>query len=481
MKREAIQLEMNFDGTDENRFKQRFDLGEFQLIAELRVPSADTPLADAVRRAADFEYLVHSQEQPKASIAFINDAPSGYALDMVQFATELCKYSRDRHVLYLHGRDHTLKDILESVRHAHSEGFKNFCAVTGAAVRGETAVQTRKHAFLESVNMLRAIREAGLPSISAGAAVNPYQYTPESAYAQSFKMFRKLANGADYLVAQYGWDMMKLQELIWNLFRREINIPTVARLMFLTPDNAEQLCAGAYHGVPISPDFEALLKAERDHSSAQFEAAQLRRIQIHAAGARLLGFSAVQIAGITNVPLLETVFQKIREAFREFQTFQDWRTAYREYYDRLDMAPYPNKFYLFGKMLETELPEEQPALAPGIRPPTKSEIFRNRLARKLFAHADTLPAQERRLTKKLLVSCRGCNMCRLPQTDYVCPETCPKGLANGPCGCGKANGGCELTDGECVFAKRLRIANARLDYDYSSFEEGAVPSPETRP
>ena len=48
MIREAIQLEMNFDGTDENRFKQRFDLGEFQLIAELPVPSADTPLADAV-------------------------------------------------------------------------------------------------------------------------------------------------------------------------------------------------------------------------------------------------------------------------------------------------------------------------------------------------------------------------------------------------------------------------------------------------
>ena len=200
---------MNFDGTDENRFKQRFDLGEFQLIAELPVPSADTPLADAVRRAGDFEYLVHSQEGPKASIAFIDEAPSGYALDMVQFATELCEYSRDRHILYLHGRDRTVKDILESIRHAHSEGFKNFCAVTGAAVRGGSAAQTRRHMFLESINMLEAIRGAELPSVSVGAVVNPYQYTPESAYAQSFKMFRKLANGADYLVAQYGWDMSR--------------------------------------------------------------------------------------------------------------------------------------------------------------------------------------------------------------------------------------------------------------------------------
>ena len=479
MIRESIQLEMNFDGTNENRFKQRFDLGEFQLVAELPVPSADTPLADAVRRASDFEYLVHSQEHPKASIAFIDEAPADYALDMVQFASELCKYSRDRHVLYLHGRDHTVKDIVETVRCAHAEGFRNFCAVTGAAAPGEDAAQTRKHVFLESVNMLGAIRDAGLPSISVGAAVNPYQYTPESAYAQSFKMFRKLANGADYLVAQYGWDMMKLQELIWNLFRREINIPTVARLMFLTPDNAEQLCAGAFHGVHISPDFESLLKKERSHSFAQFEAAQLRRIQIHAAGARLLGFSAVQIAGVTNVALLETIFQKIREALQEFQTFQDWRAAYEEYYDRLDMAPYPNEFYLFGKLLESDLPAEQLALAAGIRPLTRSERFRHNLAASLFANADKLPAGERRLTKKMLVSCRGCSLCRLPQTDYVCPETCPKGLANGSCGCGKANGDCELMDTECVFAKRLRIADSRIDY--TSLEEGVVPPVEERP
>ena len=479
MIRESIQLEMNFDGTNENRFKQRFDLGEFQMLAELPVPSADTPLADAVRRASDFEYLIHSQERPKASIAFINESPSGYALDMVQFATSLCKYSRDRHVLYLHGRDKTAKDIQETLHHAFSEGFKNFCAVTGSAVRGETAAQTRKHAFLESVNLLNEIRHAELPSISVGAVVNPFQYTPESAYAQSFKMFRKLANGADYLVSQYGWDMMKLQELIWNLSRREINIPTVARLLFLTPDNAEQLCSGAFHGVHISPDFEALLRAERDHSSAQFEAAQLRRIQIHAAGARLLGFSAVQIAGVTNVSLLETIFQKIREAFREFQTFEDWRAAYMEYYDRLDMAPYPHEFYLFGKLLETDRPAEQLSLAPGIGPMTRGERFRQNLSGALFANADKLPAKERRLTKKLLASCRACDMCRLPMTDYVCPEICPKGLANGSCGCGKADGGCELQDTECVFAKRLRIANAKIDF--SSLEEGSVPSLEKRP
>ena len=46
-------------------------------------------------------------------------------------------------------------------------------------------------------------------------------------------------------------------------------------------------------------------------------------------------------------------------------------------------------------------------------------------------------------------------------------------------GCNKADGGCELMNAECIFAKRLRIADSRIDY--SSLEEGAVPPVESRP
>lgn len=33
-----------------------------------------------------------------------------------------------------------------------------------------------------------------------------------------------------------------------------------------------------------------------------------------------------------------------------------------------------------------------------------------------------------------VVGCESCGQCRLGDTLYICPETCPKGLANGPCG-----------------------------------------------
>ena len=39
----------------------------------------------------------------------------------------------------------------------------------------------------------------------------------------------------------------------------------------------------------------------------------------------------------------------------------------------------------------------------------------------------------------------------------MCPETCPKGLANGPCG-GTTENVCEFGDRECIHNQKYRIA-----------------------
>ena len=48
--------------------------------------------------------------------------------------------------------------------------------------------------------------------------------------------------------------------------------------------------------------------------------------------------------------------------------------------------------------------------------------------------------------------------CRLQETLYVCPETCPKG-PNGPCGGTRLNR-CEFDDRECVHSVKYRIAKS---------------------
>ena len=63
------------------------------------------------------------------------------------------------------------------------------------------------------------------------------------------------------------------------------------------------------------------------------------------------------------------------------------------------------------------------------------------------------------LLKKLLVSCRGCDRCRLREHEYICPENCPKRLSDGPCGGVRADGGCEVDGVECVHVRVARYAH----------------------
>ena len=63
-------------------------------------------------------------------------------------------------------------------------------------------------------------------------------------------------------------------------------------------------------------------------------------------------------------------------------------------------------------------------------------------------------------------SCKGCNQCRLPMSLFVCPEACPLGFCNGPCGEVDVSGKCFLTDTECAFAKHVRLAVALQDYAF---------------
>ena len=278
---------------------------------------------------------------------------------------------------------------------------------------------------------------------------------------------KKVSCGASFAIGSYGWDLKKLQELRCSLFRRGRTIPLISGFMMLTADYAEEICAGKVPGVHLSPDLQLMLRQEGMHSAAQFEAAQLRRLQIHAAGAKFLGCSGLILSHVEKPSQAESLLRRIEEALEEFSTFEEWYSAYCEYYGRLDMAPYPYRFYAFEDLLQKLYTAELPDVTTVEFPP---ETFFSRMKRslleKLFADADKLPSSERRLTKKILASCRSCSSCRLPLTGFVCPERCPKKMANGPCGNALADGSCFLTGKECVFAECVRYAAVKNDFTF---------------
>ncbi len=467
----SIQLELNFNGSQRNLFRERIQQGNFQVLAEVRTPFADTQLKDAVARYADFQYLTEISGRnglPHAGLALIHEQKDSDSLDPVLFLSSLCKDNPDAHVLYLRGRDHTPESIYEEVRHAASLGIKNFCAVSGSTPEKASLSEVMRTDFLESVNILNMLKEKDDPELLTGATVNPFKYTPAETALQYFKAFKKVRNGASFLITQLGWDMMKLQEFRWQMWRRDLNIPMFARQLFLTPDRASDICAGKYPGIRISTDLAAELRREVQYSHQQFESAQIRRIQLHAAGAALLGFHGIQLAGVDTPEMFQILLKCIGEALQEFTSFENWKTAYKEYYSRLELAPYPHLFYLFENLLnQAQPPEKMEDLKlrkAEIPPCTQMEFLRYQLAGKLFGGANEVPPEERKLTKKLLLGCRSCKKCRIPETLYVCPENCPKGMVNGPCGCSKPDGTCEFSEQECEFHKRLRLADAIRDY-----------------
>jgi hypothetical protein len=62
--------------------------------------------------------------------------------------------------------------------------------------------------------------------------------------------------------------------------------------------------------------------------------------------------------------------------------------------------------------------------------------------------------------KSPLFGCQACGSCVLGHLEYVCPQTCPKQLRNGPCG-GTDRGRCEVVpDKPCIWVAVYERAKA---------------------
>ncbi len=76
--------------------------------------------------------------------------------------------------------------------------------------------------------------------------------------------------------------------------------------------------------------------------------------------------------------------------------------------------------------------------------------------------------------KRPLFGCEACGNCVLGHMEYVCPQTCPKHLRNGPCG-GTFQGRCEVVDKPCIWvAVYERAAAARRVEELKTF----IPAPD---
>lgn len=370
-------------------------------------------------------------------------------------------------LLHFSGKDRERQDLLAQLPRMDAAGLDQLLLLTGDRLPGHTPGQ-RPVRYLESVAALQIVRQAR-PDWLLGAALNPFKYREEEGGAQYFKAEKKLAAGVDFFILQLGFDFQKYREAMHWMQRQPTPRPMLACIMGLTDGRAGMLEHVA--GVTVSPAMRALLAAEAAVSKAHARQRATERLALQIIGLRLLGYAGINLSGVHELEQFLELEQALEDWLPRINSLEQWRSAWDAAWRMPDVAPVtfhpPGYHWQQGqRQVQASFTEKAryhllSAMHHQLfsRETLLSQAFGWSVRRALWstpAAARVLHGVERSL-KRPLVGCDTCGQCRLEDTLYICPETCPKGLANGPCGGTQLNR-CEFGDRECIHSRKYRTA-----------------------
>jgi methylenetetrahydrofolate reductase (NADPH) len=330
---------------------------------------------------------------------------------------------------------------------------------TGKALAADPAADPDAHQFL------------------LGCAIDPYKRVERDLVPQYLKLGLKVRSGADYAIAQVGYDARKLAELLAVIKRDGLGIPAVANAYILSAPVARAFNAGKVPGCIVTD--ELLTVAEREAKAAdKGRAFFLEFAAKQAIVAKGLGFRGVYLAGHRNAGEIARVFEII-----DSHPAGDWKALLRDVSWGL-----PAAFHLFERDGDG-LPTGEPAKAyarsttPAARKAARAKVdplYRfsrivhqrafepgspgfdlwGKVYRKVEQYKLDKPVHILEQAAKVpMYDCRDCGDCSLPDIAYLCPEShCQKNQRNGPCG-GAHDGLCEVPGHTCIWAdayKRLK-------------------------
>jgi methylenetetrahydrofolate reductase (NADPH) len=337
-------------------------------------------------------------------------------------------------------------------------GIENVLALSGDYPKASEANAGSASFALDSVQLVHIIdqmRQRGMP-FWVSVAVSPFKYTESDCAYQYLKLEKKVAAGADYAITQLGFDARKFRELKRYVDERNLKVPLLGNVYVLSAKGAEKMSKGEPPGCWVSPELLEKIRVEARAADAG-RAERLERAARMVAILRGLGYAGAYLGGNHQA-------ESIRWIIRRSEAIA---SRWQEFAEELDWAP-KKGFYFY----ETPM---APAKSPGVVPwllETISKLFptdRPGLLRDflvaILRRIDRRPAAAKALErvefaiKSPLFGCEACGNCVLSYTEYVCPQTCPKGMRNGPCG-GTLLGGCEVVDKPCIWGAVYERAKA---------------------
>jgi 5,10-methylenetetrahydrofolate reductase len=335
-------------------------------------------------------------------------------------------------------------------------GFRNSGVETLLLVTGDKPIGAKGVFDLDSIGLLQLVRDMNNESyIKArpqdldkvhqffpGAAVSPFKYTEASLMQQYYKMEKKIACGAKFLITQTGWDWKKSQELFTYLKSNKINVPVIGNVYVLSTTTA---APRLMHDLKLTGCFvsdELLAKLYSENFSQHIERAA-QQVAMY----KSMGAAGVDIGGIHDFETFTQILKRATEIGDNWGQFKDnlcW--------------PAKDTFYLYdeqGRQVKLSKPRKK----------FKHKFFN-------FFHRAILDSNYRGFHafkkvmavlgtekgkgaiyklfnagevgfKYLVFDCEGCGDCYLPENFGLCTiGGCEKGMDNAPCGDATVEGKC---------------------------------------
>jgi methylenetetrahydrofolate reductase (NADPH) len=348
------------------------------------------------------------------------------------------------------------RGLAKSLDDMHALSLENVFALTGDYPGGGDQPSVFD---LDSVQLVRLIderRRGGVP-FHIAVAVSPFKYTEADCVYQYVKLEKKIAAGADVAVTQVGWDARKFAELRRYLDARGLRTPLLGNVYVLGPKTAERMATGRPPGCWVSPELLAAVRAESRAKDGGRQA-RLERAARTVAVLRGLGYAGAYIGGTHDAAQMAWIIRRADELAPSWEALaaELGYGAAGGFYLPTATGPArrPAKSAAAkSAVTPTSLPRSE--LLPRVLDwlgrafPVNRETWARRALRRISAWVDrrkpaaALVERVELAIKRPLFGCQACGNCVLGHLEYVCPQTCPKQLRNGPCG-GTDQGRCEV-------------------------------------
>ncbi|HEY3425467.1 MAG TPA: methylenetetrahydrofolate reductase C-terminal domain-containing protein [Negativicutes bacterium] len=367
------------------------------------------------------------------------------------------------------------RNALESELYALDRAdIRNLLVMTGDYPTIGYAGSAKPVFDFDAVHALRMITKMNegaytkLPATNffAGAVVSPFKAAEAEVMAQYYKLHKKVANGAKFIITQLGYDARKFDELRKYVDRNNLNVPLIGNIFVLSLPVAKLMNKNLIPGCVVTDELVAKLEAEQTIAANKKEQQLLQAAKLYAV-LKGLQYNGINIGGHG---LDYTDVQYIMEKGEELSVnWQDIAAADFDY-------PQSGGFYFFEKDSATGLNTCQPVdrSQTGSASSSLKLSLMDMVHKVAFDHKAPFYSTNKAIakfidnswlkqpftaaeytTKTMTNECRFCGDCAMHELGFICPMSqCPKQQRNGACG-GSHDGWCEVYPGKrkCIYVK----------------------------